>query len=200
MPLHSADEAPAGVAGGHLPPTVHDAPSMNLADIYAEHFDFVWRSVRRLGVPESSVDDAVQDVFVVVHRRLDEFEGRSSLKTWLFAIVRRVVRDHRPSPRRALADPGTLEALPDTASGPLECAAQAEAVRQLYRLLDELDADKREVFVLVDLEQMTAPEAAEAVGANVNTVYARLRAARRDLDAAMTRLRAQGAWRQACAT
>ncbi len=200
MPLHSAVEAPWASPVGQPPPAVRDAPPMQLAEIYAEHFDFVWRSVRRLGVPESSVDDAVQDVFVVVHRRLCEFEGRASMKTWLFAIVRRVVRDHRPSTRRALAEAGTLEGLPDTASGPLECAAQAEAVRLLYRLLDELDAEKREVFVLVDLEQMTAPEAAEAVGANVNTVYARLRAARRDLDAAMARLRAKGAWRQACAT
>lgn len=173
---------------------------MDLAEIYAEHFDFVWRSVRRLGVPESAVDDAVQDVFVVVHRRLGEFEGRASIRTWLFAIVRRVVRDHRPSPRRLPTDPEALDGLPDPAGGPMERAAQAEAARLLYQLLDELDADKREVFVLVDLEQMTAPEAAEAVGANVNTVYARLRAARRDLDAAMTRLRARGAWRQACAT
>jgi RNA polymerase sigma-70 factor (ECF subfamily) len=200
MTLHSTDEAPAGVGGRPCAPAARDAPPMNLAEIYAEHFDFVWRSVRRLGVPESSVDDAVQDVFVVVHRRLGEFEGRASIKTWLFAIVRRVVRDHRPSPRRTPAEPGTLEALPDPASGPLECAAQAEAARLLYRLLDELDADKREVFVLMDLEQMTAPEAAQAVGANVNTVYARLRAARRDLDAAMTRLRARARGGLACAT
>src|SRR5882724_509457 len=63
--------------------------------IYDAYFDFVWRSLRRLGVPEATLDDAAQDVFVVVHRRLPEFEARSTVKTWLFGIVLRVVATHR---------------------------------------------------------------------------------------------------------
>ena len=63
--------------------------------VYREHYAFVWRSVRRLGVPDRELDDVVQEVFVIVHRRLAEFEGRSMVTTWLFGIAYRVVRDHR---------------------------------------------------------------------------------------------------------
>jgi RNA polymerase sigma-70 factor (ECF subfamily) len=74
--------------------------ALSFALVYEQHFDFVWRSARRLGVAEASLDDVVQDVFVTVYRRLDAFEGRSSLKTWLFGIVRHTVRDLRRSARR----------------------------------------------------------------------------------------------------
>src|SRR5579859_7717464 len=69
------------------------------AEVYEDYFSFVWRSARRLGAPEASVDDVVQEAFVVVYRRLSQFEGRSSLKTWLFGIVLNVVRAHRRSLR-----------------------------------------------------------------------------------------------------
>ena len=68
---------------------------MTFKEVYDEHFRFVWRSLRRLGVRESDVPDAVQDVFLVVHRRLAEFEGRSKVTTWLFGICFRVARDRR---------------------------------------------------------------------------------------------------------
>src|SRR5689334_9453575 len=73
--------------------------SWNFAEIYDAQFAFVWRSLRRLGVDPSGLDDAAQDVFLVVHRRLPEFEGRASLKTWVYEIVRRVARDHRRTKR-----------------------------------------------------------------------------------------------------
>jgi len=156
------------------------------------HFDFAWRSARRLGVPDHALDDAVQETFMVVHRKLGEFEGRSSLKTWIFGIIRRVVRDHRPPARWQLAPPAMLDQIAEPVEdGPLHSAANAEAGRRLARLLDKLDDHKREVFVLVDLEEMTVPEAAEAIGANLNTVYARLRAARRALAEVLARERAR---------
>jgi RNA polymerase sigma-70 factor (ECF subfamily) len=170
--------------------------------VYEENFAFVWRSARRLGVSESALDDVVQEIFLVVHRRLAEFEGRSSLKTWLFGIVLRVVRDHRRSLRRksphsvrpeAAVDP---DALTDARSAsPHESAAKAEAVRVLHRLLDELDDDKREVFVLAELEQVSAPEIAAAIGVNLNTVYSRLRAARQAFEDALARHHARDQWR-----
>jgi RNA polymerase sigma-70 factor (ECF subfamily) len=160
--------------------------------VYAEHAPFVWRSVRRLGVPLGAVEDAVQDVFLVVHRRLAEFEGRSSVRTWLFGIVRRVVRDHRPSRRQEPTDALVLDSLPGALdAGPVALAERAEAARTLQSLLDTLDDEKREAFVLVDLEEMSVPEAAEALGANVNTVYSRVRAARQDLEQALARARAR---------
>lgn len=163
-------------------------------DLYEEHFDFVWRSVRRLGVPAASMDDAVQDVFLVVHRKRGEFEGRSSVKTWIFGIVVHVARAHRRS--RPLAGDDDLDSLIDHAGpSPLAQAEAAEALRALQEVLDELDDERREVFVLVELEEMTAPEAAEALGLKLNTVYSRLRAAREDFDAAVARRAAREGWR-----
>jgi RNA polymerase sigma-70 factor (ECF subfamily) len=173
-------------------------------EVYVEHFPFAWRSVRRLGVDPSAVDDAVQEIFLVVHRRLAEFEARASMKTWLFGIVLRVVRQHRRTLRRKPAQLGGAAAMdPDVDQvrdaaerGPHERVAEREAVRTLHAILDELDDDKREVFVLAELEQMTVPEIAEAVETNVNTVYSRLRAARRDFDQAVARHRARDQWRE----
>lgn len=158
--------------------------------VYDRWFDFVWRSVRRLGVPEASVDDAVQDVFVVVHRRLGDFEGRSSIKTWLFGIAMRVVSDHRRAARRRRPAEPLRESLVEGPGGcPLEGAERHEAVRLLHSLLDQLDEDKRAVFVMAELEQMSVPEIADALGANLNTVYSRLRAARACFEEALARHR-----------
>jgi len=148
-------------------------------DVYAEHFPFVWRSVRRLGVDASAVDDVVQEVFLVVHRRLAEFEARAAMKTWLFGITLFTVKQHRRTLRRKPAQLGgsasmdpEVERVSDAhGRGPHEQAAKHEAARTLHALLDELDDDKRAVLVLSELEQMTVPEIAEAVSANVNTVY-----------------------------
>jgi RNA polymerase sigma-70 factor (ECF subfamily) len=160
--------------------------------VYDEYFDFVWRVVRRLGVRDGSVDDVVQDIFVIVHRQLPGFEGRSSLKTWLFGITRRVVRDQlRRSAERAVHDPLTEGTLTDSGEGPFDAASRSEATRVLHALLDELDEAKREAFVLAELEQMTAPEMAEALGLNLNTVYARIRAARQAFELAVTRFQAR---------
>jgi len=168
--------------------------AVDFASIYEAHFPFVWRTVRRLGIAPGTVDDLVQEVFLVVHRRLGDFEGRSSIKTWLFGIVRRVVRDHRRSQTRKPATPTEdFDGVASDASTPLEATERAEAVRLLHTLLDALDDDRREVFVLAELEQMSAPEIAEATATNVNTVYTRLRAARKDFEEAVARHRARTA-------
>jgi RNA polymerase sigma-70 factor (ECF subfamily) len=180
------------------------APSqIGFEQVYSENFSFVWRSVRRLGVDPSAVDDSVQEIFLVVHRRLGEFEGRASMKTWLFGIVLRVVRQYRRTLRRKPAQLGGAAAMdPDVDQvrdaaerGPHEQIAEREAVRTLHAILDQLDDEKREVFVLAELEQLTVPEIAEAVEANVNTVYSRLRAARKEFDQAVVRHRARQDWR-----
>jgi RNA polymerase sigma-70 factor (ECF subfamily) len=176
-PPSHAPEAPAGAA----------APSFEA--IYEEHFDFVWRSLRRLGVPEAGADDAVQDVFLAVYRRLGEFEGRSSIKTWLFGFALRVARDARRRAARK-GTPEPLEAtLADRAPSPLEQVEQARALRLFDDALGELDDDRRAVFVMGEIEGMTAPEMAEVLGIKLNTAYSRLRLARRDLEAALARRR-----------
>jgi len=158
----------------------------DFADVYRAHFDFAWRSARRLGVPDHALDDAVQETFLIVHRKLVDFEGRSSLKTWIFGILRRVVRDHRAPPRGQLAPAETLDQIAAPGEdGPLRSAATAEAGRRLARLLDKLDDQKREVFVMAELEGLTAPEIASLLELNTNTVYSRLRLARRAFEAAL---------------
>lgn len=193
---------PYGTPGPVLRGEPKAAAALVFEDVYEEHFDFVWRNVRRLGVDAALVDDAVQEVFITVHRRLAEFEGRSSMRTWLFGIVARVASGSRRSHRRKSphARPGVPSIDPDavadeSAVGPHEAAARNEGVRVLHELLGELSDEKREVFVLAELERMTAPEIAEATSANVNTVYARLRAARQDFEQAVARHNARDVWR-----
>ena len=191
-----AAPASAGIAPPRGEPALVELPSF--ARVYEDYFDFVWCSARRLGVPDATLDDAVQEVFVIVHRRLSEFEGRSSIKTWLFGIVRNVSREARRSIRRksphdarpgALADPDLLMAAAD--QQPDRLAERSAENRVLHELLERLDDEKREVFVLAELEQFTVPEIAEAVGCNVNTAYSRLRLAREAFAEAAARYRAR---------
>jgi RNA polymerase sigma-70 factor (ECF subfamily) len=140
------------------------------------------------------LDDAAQEVFLIVHRRLADFEGRSSLKTWLFGISLNVAQHFMRTDVRRDAQRAADMPLPAVAT-PQEELLHAEAVRLLYRVLDELDRDKRSVFVMAELEHMTAPQIVEATGLPLNTVYSRLRLARRDFEAALKRSRARDDWR-----
>ena len=188
---HSIAVLTSGRIGGAAPchdPTggeVSDAPRLEFAEIYQGYFAFVWRSLRRVGVPSDKLDDAVQEVFLVVHRRLEDFEPSASIKAWLFAIVQRVASQSRRTARRHPEQSLTID-LPARNSDPHEATVQAQALRLVYGALDQLDEDKRVVFVLAELEQMTAPEIAQALSIKLNTVYSRLRAARQNFEAAIT--------------
>jgi RNA polymerase sigma-70 factor (ECF subfamily) len=184
------------------PPGQSDATGeavTTLARVYQDHFAFAWRMVRRLGVPDAQIEDAVQDVFVVVHRRLPDFEGRSSVRTWLAGIVRRVARDYRRSIERKPALANELDVAVDEISveqgTPEDSALATEAARLLHLLLDTLDDDKREVFILAELEQWSIADIAEATGVKINTASSRLRLAREAFELAAERLRARDAWR-----
>jgi RNA polymerase sigma-70 factor (ECF subfamily) len=153
--------------------------------IYSEHFAFVWRCLRGLGVPEAALDDAAQDVFVIVHRRLSEFRGESTLRTWLYAIVRNVASNARRSQRRK----GELAELPldaaATSGDPHQRAQEQQAARFVRTFLDGIGDKKRELFVLAVIEQMSVPEVAEALGIPLNTAYTRLRSVRAEFQAAL---------------
>lgn len=180
-------------------------PDANLASgtrpsfeaLYDEHVDRLFRALRRFGVADASLEDAVQDVFVTAYRKLDSFEGKSALSTWLYGIALHVARNYRRHVRRHPETPTEDDAVLDGESGgDLERSLEeAEAVRILYRLLDELEDEKRELFVLAELEQLSAPEIASFLGVNVNTIYARIRAARTAFDQAVSRHRAKDNWR-----
>lgn len=184
-------------ATGEARTAEHVVPSFEEA--YESTFAFAWRNARRLGVDDAHLDDVVQEVFLTVHRRLSDFEGRSSLRTWVFGILLRVVQGHRRSLRRRGGppadgpDPDSLEA---PTPGAFEALSRAESTRLLHGILDEMDDDKRAVLVLADLEQMPGPEIAEALGVNLNTMYARLRVARQDLERAVRRHAARDGWRK----
>lgn len=152
--------------------------------LYREHFDFVFRNLRRLGVPAAQLDDAHQDVFLVALKHIDKYVDGSHGKAWFFAIALRVARNYRRSQTRRLSglaplrESGLFERSNDP--DPFEQTAKAQAARLLHAFLDGIDEDKRSVFIMTELEQMSAPEIAEALEVNVNTVYARVRAARRE--------------------
>jgi RNA polymerase sigma-70 factor, ECF subfamily len=147
----------------------------SLRDVFDAEVAFVFRVLRRLGVPERDLDDAAQDVFVVVHRRLPSFEPGLSLRAWLFGIIRRVALGRRRRASQRLEELGT-EA-DSVASAP--CKEEQLAARALLeRALAVLDAPKREVLFLYELEGMPMHEVAEAVGCPLQTAYSRLRAAR----------------------
>ena len=162
---------------------------MSFRSVYREHHAFVWQSLRCLGVVDSVLDDAVQDVFVVVHRRLGEFEGRASVRTWIFGIARRIALRYRSRARRR-----TFE-LPDL-RGETDVEAAVEralALETLRAFIDRLDDDRVQVFMLAEFGQLRGREIAETLGVNINTVYARLRSARAELDRLAKRLRAREA-------
>jgi RNA polymerase sigma-70 factor (ECF subfamily) len=165
-------------------------PSTGFAAVYEATFGVAWRTLARLGVPDGSLDDACQEVFLVVHRRLGDFLGRSQLKTWVVGIATRVAADHRRAARRKPAPQPLDAALPDPARSPLEHASVAQERALVQRLLAELPDEQREVLVLTEMEQLTAPEISEALEVNLNTVYSRLRLARRAFDVVLARWRA----------
>ena len=164
-------------------PAAHAAQSIDT--LYREHFSFVWRSLRRLGVRPSSVDDALQDVFLVAHRKLGGFEGRSSHRVWLFAIGLRVAAEYRRRDGRLLLD-NTAASLASHDDKTLELRGR---VQLLDSLLSVLSDEQRAVFVMADVEGFSAPEIAEALGEKLNTVYSRLRLGRQRFEDALARHR-----------
>lgn len=185
---------PAEALGRRLvpqdPPADGAVAPLDLAAVYEAHFRYVWRCLRSLGAPDAHLDDALQDVFVVVQRRLPEFDGGVQLRTWLYAIALRVARKYRDRARR---EPASLEAAresqPELASehSGEGAALQSERLALAHAALETLSDEQREVFVLARVEQMSAPEIAEVVGIPLNTVYSRLRAARLAFEAEVTR-------------
>ncbi len=151
---------------------------LELAEIYTQHAGFVFRVLRGMGVPEAAVDDAVQDVFLVVHRRLPEFDGRARVTTWLFQIALHVALSYRRKERRVRDQTPLRETLEDDGGSPLAHVERGQMLGRLQQVLEGLDDDKRVALVLSDLEQLTAPEIAELTGTPLNTVYTRLRRAR----------------------
>ncbi|HET9932855.1 MAG TPA: RNA polymerase sigma factor [Polyangiaceae bacterium] len=159
--------------------------SPNLRQLFDEHAKYIWRALRHLGVPDADVEDVCQEVWVTAHRKLPEFEGRSSVRTWLYGICMRVASDYR---RRAYVRRERPTAEPAPEGEPLatsEFGSRVEARRALKALLELLDEEKRAVLVLYELEGFTMKEVAEILDTPLQTAYSRLYAAREVLSAAV---------------
>lgn len=160
------------------------APLPAFSEVYRGNAALVLRTLRRLGVRDAELEDVAQEVFLVVHRKLPQFEGRASLKTWLYGICVRVAAGFR---RRAHVQRETgLDAAPERSnSGELAVRhiAFKQARVQLEAVLQKLDEDKRTVFVLFELEQLSMAEVAETLDVPQQTAWARLYAARKFIEA-----------------
>lgn len=171
------------------------ARKLDVVDIYQAHAGFVWTSLQRFGVRLSDLEDVMQEVFVVVHQRLHTFDGSSKMTTWLFGIAMRVASAYR---RRGFRRRETCVAeLPEPtgegSSSPEHELACAESQKRLEALLDELDVEKRAIFVMFEIDEMACDEIAELLGVPVGTVYSRLHAARKAFQKAFSRMQAREA-------
>ena len=175
---------PKPTPGGRVP---------GFRQVYDEHFPFVWRSLRRLGVAPCDLSDAAQEVFLVVHRRLGEFEGRAKLTTWLFRIALNVARDmgSRAHRRREAADSEAIARLGDGAEEAGMLLDRRRAADRLLGALGALDLDQRAAVVLFELEGFSGSEIAEMLEVAVPTVHSRLRLGRAALRRELGRLEAR---------
>ena len=155
--------------------------SLEFDAIYQDHFRFVWSTLLRLGVPRHAVEDASQETFLVVHRRLGDFEGRGSPRAWLFGIARRVAFRVRRSQDRRRRKISALRMEPPSSTPVDDAVAERQLSALLLAALDELDDDKRAALTLHVFEEMSGPQVAEVLGLKVDTAYSRIKAGRRAL-------------------
>jgi RNA polymerase sigma-70 factor (ECF subfamily) len=164
-------------------------PRWDTVSLHRAHADFVWRTLQRLAVPEADLEDAFQEVFIVVHRRLHTFDDSSKITTWLFGVCRRVAagslrRAHRRREQLSDAPPSSA-----TDADPEQSAAEAQGRTRLYVLLDRLTPEQRAVLIMFEIEGLGCGEIAATLGVPVGTVHSRLHAARDAFEAAVRRER-----------
>lgn len=177
----------------------------SFVDLYKMYIDFVWSSARYLGVDPCEMDDVVQEIFITIHARIETLQDPNALRSWIYGITRRIVSTYHRNRRTALITTDTAflgpEMLQPERESPQRIAEQSEQAQLLWSLLNELDASKREVIVLAELREMTAPEIAATIDIPLNTVYSRLRVARQELEEVLRRHNAQAERRvRACAS
>jgi RNA polymerase sigma-70 factor, ECF subfamily len=167
--------------------------SSDLAEVFDAHAAFVGRALSCLGVRERELADAIQEVFLVAHKKIGELERPGAMRSWLYAIcVRKALHFRRSAARRredAVAEPP--EPKIERAS-PHDDLERTRALSVAFEILGELDDEKRAVFVLYEVEQLPMAEVADAVGCPIQTAYSRLYAARREVTRQLKRMRAQG--------
>lgn len=177
--MASADSSVANVL--ELPVSAASDAEACFESVYRRHFRRVYRWVSRLA-PSSDAEDLSQEVFLVVHRRLPEFEGKARITTWLFQIAYHVVGAHLRRRRTERRAHGELRLLPlPEGAEPLLTLEREEEKNALREGLEALDLKHRTVLVMFELEQWSCADIAEALAVPIDTVYTRLHHARRKL-------------------
>lgn len=163
--------------------------SPELGAIFDEHFDYVWATLRRLGVREADREDLVHEVFLKIHTRLADYDRSRPLRPWLFGFAYRVAADHHRLARHRVEVLGTqAEAKADNVAADERVAALEER-DLLLAALDTIELDRRAVLVMHDIDEVPVPQIADMLDIPLNTAYSRLRLARENLASAVTRLR-----------
>lgn len=196
QPLSAHRSSSLGVSAPSEAEVVRASPRDSASDfpafreIFDLHADLVWRTLRRLGVPEASVDDALQDVFLVVHQKVASFEGRAQLSTWIYSVAYRVAQNYR---RKALKHrhEEVEESFASASPDPAAVLAEGQAARFVQSFCNGLDENQRDAFVLCVLEGRSAPEVVELLGVKLNTVYSRARSTRAQFRTALLELKSQ---------
>lgn len=162
--------------------------SRDFDKVYADHFEFACRSLRLLGIEPDGLEDAAQEVFAVVLRRLATFDGQGSVKTWIFAIVQRIAANQRRARRRKRDRWEPLEDTHEAVHAAPDVQAEAARVARLIQCFaEELDESRRALLVLGVLERVPARELAESLGVPMFTAYSRVRSLREALRAYLDR-------------
>jgi RNA polymerase sigma-70 factor (ECF subfamily) len=172
----------------HAPLVRTESDVATFRDLFDAHADYVAASLARLGIGHQDRDDLVSEVFVRVHRALPAYDPGRPLRPWLFAFAARVASEHRRLARHRREVVTDDVDPPSTAPRPDEALEEDDSRRIVRLALEELDMDKRTVFVLHDLDDTPVPEIARALGIAEGTAYSRLRAARAEFTAAARRL------------
>jgi RNA polymerase sigma-70 factor, ECF subfamily len=168
------------------------APCLTMRDVYGAYAAYVWNTLRRLGAPASDLEDLTHDVFVQVQRHLGDYDPARPMKPWLFGFALRVISTHRRRGRRHKEGPGETGDAVDPAPLADERLAMEDDQRLVLAALGGIEAERRAVFVLYELDGVAIDEIARTMGIPVNTTYSRLRVARTEFRAAVTRLRRGG--------
>lgn len=166
-------------------------PAERLRSLLDQHFDFVWRSLRRLGLHEADVDDAAQEVFLVLAQKLDRVEVERE-RSFLIGTALRVASTYRRSSRRRREEAAeALDQELDLNLNPEELSELKRARPLLQEILDGMSLEQRTVFILSEIEELAAPAVAELLAVPVGTVHSRLRSARERFEAGTRRLLAR---------
>jgi RNA polymerase sigma-70 factor (ECF subfamily) len=157
--------------------------------IFRQEFDYVWFTLRQLGVSARDLEDVTHDVFILVYRHLDKYDANRPIRPWLFGFAYRAASDYRRLARHRVDTRADLSDLMDPSPSTLDQLAVRQSLELAWKALGKLDLDRRAVFLLHEVEGYAMPEIATALQIPLNTAYSRLRLARNDFARTVEALR-----------